>query len=1121
MEDDANSIGHYIFDETYVEEDGNVSICSERSGSEVDHSVSNSDIGSFTKQFGDGVLSINGNYIRHSGATTSTIYYLDNTTLTAGSKISLKYQVIGNVPAENGVYIYKGIGGGSWTSIKSFSHTDVDEIIDLGAGYDSIRIQIRDNGNTYSSFDISTVEIYELPANSLLPSGFSDGFEDEYADGGALITKNYIDNKTDSNSDGLSDGWFSLTGTATATRVTGNGFTGYAQRAYCDSTSNCLLSDTSPILKGGYYKVSFKYRSNNGIGLYFWGATDGNKTLGANTGAAIESITYHNATNNAINGNLRFYIRSSAGDAQTGDWIEIDDMLVEEVAQENPAYENGGVLKFNGVDQSLNGGDVHDMGTGDFTLEAWIKCADYSAASVQVICSKYEDINNRWNFHIDTNGELALASVASGAIKTNANTTGSGLTNGQWHHVAVTVDRGTAVQFYIDGTAYATTELTNLADNIDNTGDFRIGQFGDNSLLFDGYIAEVRISDSARTLMEIRQSYGIPKSWQPNGGDTFVVDNDDFNVHISNTTAVDDGFYIEPSSLEIGALYKMTLTAKTASGETWEIRFDGINFFENYSNENYTTYATYLQYAGNSTLRARCSSAAPAEAWFSEIRLQKVINAETPDDGFVEDFSLGGAKYGSNLLTNGDFHDFTMEDDGNVTAHWIFDKSYTAEDGLLSIMSERQGSESNSLTGDSKDFTSGLGDWGPHGSATLANANNAMQITLNSSGTSGARMDTAITIGKIYYVSIQARVLSGSKTTIDYVGDDAAVPASISLSGLTSTMQTFTGYFQPTDVDLYIACDSSDGSVIEIDNFTLLELPTNSLQPIGFSTGFVDEYQTSGSPVYQSGGVLDFNGSSEVLNGGNILNLGTGAFTIEAWIKMDDYASARSVICNKYELSVLRWHFEVNASGELEFYARTAVGAQITAITNTTPFTNGQWHHVAVVTDRTSHVSLYVDGVDQTLGTETYSAVDLDNTADFILGAYGGAAFHFDGQIAEVRISDTERSAQDILQSYGRARNWLQASGNLDLAENDGFAQKFSMVGSGTFINQTFSTVDGSMYRLTWDGIASANSAMYVQVRNGASGVIMGARYFTTSQANYTGYFQGDGSTCSMVIMVI
>jgi hypothetical protein len=54
--------------------------------------------------------------------------------------------------------------------------------------------------------------------------------------------------------------------------------------------------------------------------------------------------------------------------------------------------------------------------------------------------------------------------------------------------------------------------------------------------------------------------------------------------------------------------------------------------------------------------------------------------------------SLGTEVLGSNLISNGDFHDFTMEDDANSIGHYIF-TDYSAEDDNNFMGSERSGSE--------------------------------------------------------------------------------------------------------------------------------------------------------------------------------------------------------------------------------------------------------------------------------------------------------------------------------------------------------------------------------------------------------------------------------------------
>ena len=57
----------------------------------------------------------------------------------------------------------------------------------------------------------------------------------------------------------------------------------------------------------------------------------------------------------------------------------------------------------------------------------------------------------------------------------------------------------------------------------------------------------------------------------------------------------------------------------------------------------------------------------------------------------------GALSLGDNLVTNGDFHDFTMENDANTKGHWLFDSYYDSQEGGDGIENDWSGN-SNDLT---------------------------------------------------------------------------------------------------------------------------------------------------------------------------------------------------------------------------------------------------------------------------------------------------------------------------------------------------------------------------------------------------------------------------------------
>jgi len=131
-------------------------------------------------------------------------------------------------------------------------------------------------------------------------------------------------NWPDTNTDGLADIWTTLNGVPSI--VTGNGFGGNAQRLFADVTVNTILLQNITLEVGVEYKVSFSYRANNGVQPYIWDGAAHTISALTNTGNALEASYTFIAT--GTSGQLRFYVRSSGGNAQAGDYIEVDNVKV-------------------------------------------------------------------------------------------------------------------------------------------------------------------------------------------------------------------------------------------------------------------------------------------------------------------------------------------------------------------------------------------------------------------------------------------------------------------------------------------------------------------------------------------------------------------------------------------------------------------------------------------------------------------------------------------------------------------------------------------------------------------------------------------------------------------------
>ena len=160
-------------------------------------------------------------------------------------------------------------------------------------------------------------------------------------------------------------------------------------------------------------------------------------------------------------------------------------------------------LNFDGVDDYVQMSDPN-FGTGDFTIESWIKPT--SAAGGFIATSRsYEGgpSGNWWTFGYGS-GNIGLEFAAASVGYTTTGTTSGSVTPGVWSHVAV-VRSGTTIYLYINGNLSSTTVLSGI-HNL-NTGNnvVRFGGWPDwNGGWLNGSLDEIRMWDVARTQCEIQ-----------------------------------------------------------------------------------------------------------------------------------------------------------------------------------------------------------------------------------------------------------------------------------------------------------------------------------------------------------------------------------------------------------------------------------------------------------------------------------------------------------------------------------------------------------------------------------------------------------------------------------------
>jgi hypothetical protein len=124
---------------------------------------------------------------------------------------------------------------------------------------------------------------------------------------------------------------------------------------------------------------------------------------------------------------------------------------------------------------------------GDFTVEAWVRPASFGNAIV-LFSQGSAEASMIAIYAAQSTGQLIYYAYSNNRI------TGSNLTLNTWHHIAVSRS-GSSIKLFLDGTQVGSTytDTTSIVD-----APFYVGSWINNTSSWNGYIDEVRVSNTAR-----------------------------------------------------------------------------------------------------------------------------------------------------------------------------------------------------------------------------------------------------------------------------------------------------------------------------------------------------------------------------------------------------------------------------------------------------------------------------------------------------------------------------------------------------------------------------------------------------------------------------------------------
>lgn len=145
------------------------------------------------------------------------------------------------------------------------------------------------------------------------------------------------------------------------------------------------------------------------------------------------------------------------------------------------------------------------------------------------------------------------------------------------------------------------------------------------------------------------------------------------------------------------------------------------------------------------------------------------------------------------------------------------------------------------------------------------------------------------------------------------------------------------------------------------------------------------------------------------------LDFGTGAFSMECWVKADfvDLGSTVNVILSlggSYgDTDSVRF---ASTASPASFRVRLA-SVQILASSN---YTVGRWYHLCATRDASSNLEFYIDSVSQ--GTNSSASASITNEHEKFIGRDSQSNRFYSNLINGVRIYNVQLTADQVKQNY-------------------------------------------------------------------------------------------------------
>ena len=286
---------------------------------------------------------------------------------------------------------------------------------------------------------------------------------------------------------------------------------------------------------------------------------------------------------------------------------------------------------------------------------------------------------------------------------------------------------------------------------------------------------------------------------------------------------------------------------------------------------------------------------------------------------------------------------------------------------------------------------------------------------------------------------------------------------------------------------LTLGAPQIDGNTVALWHFE--ETGTTTGTYLYDETANNNDATTTGTTVVDGifGKGRKFNGSSDYLTVPDSANwnFGTGAFTIDFWVKTSYTGGSTQVLAahgNEVAWANIGWQINnINPGGvaECKYSNNGGVGFELDGITN---IRDEYWHHVACIRDGNTF-KLYIDGEQDT--TTTQSITILDSASIVTIGTEDTFTKILNGFIDEFRIlKGRALSADEIAETYrmGANHHLTRQVSAVDLSAQTKLPFWIAADRTGTFLEAMIGESDHSNYELASSTLAlSTTTVLYIK----------------------------------------